>query len=114
MADLFTITAPLYIHKQNGESKVIAELFAHPDGLVYFEINWHLGQPDETIHVLHGELTGEGPWKIADHVIHLLGCQGCDANLALLYQDWQSYLQTAMDEYPPRELIAAIARKVSH
>jgi len=114
MADLFTITAPLYIHKLSAQAVLIAELFPHPEGLIYFDINWHQGHPDETIHVLRGELTGEGPWKIADHVIHLLGCQGCDAKLALAYQDWLGYLQTASDEYPPRELIEAIARKLSH
>lgn len=112
MADLFTITAPLYIRKADGQSEVIAELFPHPDGLIYFELNWHLGQPDETIHIIHGELEGDGPWKIAGNIINILGCQGCDSALALAHQGWKNYLQTAHDEYPPEALIAAIARKL--
>lgn len=113
MTDLFTIKAPLFIRKANDSSEVIAELFPHPDGLIYFELNWHLGQPEETIHIINGELEGEGPWKIDGNVINILGCQGCDSTLALQYQDWQHYLQTASDEYPPKELIEAIVRKLS-
>ncbi|NNF95598.1 MAG: hypothetical protein HKM94_01565, partial [Halobacteria archaeon] len=45
MADLFSMTTPLMIRSPDSEEQVIAEIFPHPEGLVYFELYWHLGQP---------------------------------------------------------------------
>lgn len=95
-----------------GEEQVVAAVFPHPNGLLYFDLYWHLGQPEETIHLVEGTLSGEGPWKIGDYVINVLGCHGTNAQLASLYQQWQSYLQTAAEDYPPASLIAAIARRL--
>lgn len=110
MTDLFSITAPLMIRNPQGEEQVIAEIFPHPNGLVYFDLYWHLGQPDENFHLVEGTLSGEGPWKIGGYVINVLGCHGTNAELATAYQQWQTYLQTTADDYPPSELVAAIAR----
>lgn len=112
MAELFSITAPLMLRTPQGEEQVLAAIFPHPKGVIYFDLYWHLGQPDETIHLIEGTLSGEGPWKIGDHVINLLGCQGTNAELASLYQQWQTYLQTTTEDYPPPPLIAAIARRM--
>lgn len=109
MAELFSMTTPLMIRNSQGEDQVIAELFPHPNGLVYFDLYWHLGQPDETIHILEGTVSGEGPWKIGGCMINVLGCHGTNADLATAYQQWQTYLQTT-DDYPPSPLVAAIAR----
>jgi len=112
MADLFSMTTPLMIRSPDGKQAVIAEIFPHPEGLVYFELYWHLGQPEETIHLLEGTISGEGPWKIGESVINVLGCHGTDAELAMTHQQWQTYLQTAADDYPPSALIGAIARRM--
>ncbi|MDH3947835.1 MAG: hypothetical protein OEU74_02630 [Gammaproteobacteria bacterium] len=112
MADLFSMTTPLMIRKPHGEEQIIAEIFPHPEGLVYFDLYWHLGQPNETIHLVEGTISGEGPWKIGEYVINVLGCHGTNAQLATAYQQWQSYLQTASDDYPPAPLIVAIARRL--
>ena len=112
MADLFSMTSPLMIRTPQGQEQVIAEIFPHPEGLVYFELYWHLGQPEETIHVVDGNVNGEGPWKIGDYVINVLGCHGTNAELATAFQQWQSYLQTAGDDYPPSPLVVAIARRL--
>ena len=111
MADLFSMTTPLMIRNPQGEEQVIAEIFPHPNGLVYFDLYWYLGQPDETIHLVEGKLSGEGPWKIGEYVINVLGCHGTNAELATAYQQWQTYLQTA-DDYPPPPLVVAIARRM--
>ena len=111
MADLFTLTVPLMIRSPEGETSVIAEHFHHPEGLVYFDLFWHLGQPDNTIHVLKGEIMGDGPWKIANHVINVLGCHGTDAELAMAYDNWSQYLAGESDDYPPEPLRNAIARR---
>ena len=112
MADLFSITAPLMLRNPQGEEQVIAEIFPHPRGLVYFDLYWHLGQPTETIHLIEGTLRGEGPWKIGDYVINVLGCHGTNAYLATAYQQWRTYLQTVEANYPPPPLRAAIAHRV--
>jgi hypothetical protein len=112
MADLFSITAPLMIRNPQGEEQVVAEIFPHPNGVVYFDVYWHLGQPEETIHLVEGTLSGEGPWKIGEYVINVLGCHGTNAQLATAYQQWQTYLQTAAENYPPAPLVAAIARRM--
>lgn len=112
MADLFSMTTPLMMRLPDGREQVIAEIFPHPDGLVYFDLYWHLGQPDETIHLLEGKVGGEGPWKIGEHVINVLGCHGSNAQLATEYQQWQTYLQSAADDYPLQPLITAIARRM--
>ena len=112
MAELFSMTSPLMIRTPEGEEQVIAEMFPHPEGLVYFELYWHLGQPEETIHLVKGMVRGEGPWKIGEHVINVLGCHGTNAQLAGAFQQWQTYLQTNEDDYPPPPLVAAIAKRL--
>ena len=112
MADLFSMTTPLMIRGPDGKQEMIAEIFPHPEGLVYFEAYWHLGQPEETILLVEGTIKGEGPWKIGDYVINVLGCHGTDAELATAYEQWQTYLQTTVNDYPPPPLVAAIARRM--
>ncbi|MCB1874989.1 MAG: hypothetical protein KDH88_03355 [Chromatiales bacterium] len=112
MADLFSVTAPLYIRSPQGRKHIIAELFPHPKGLVYFQPWWHQSKPGDSIHVIEGEIRGEGPWRIGDYLINVLGCQGSDPDLANEYSEWQSYLGQAGDAYPPEGLIRAIARKL--
>mgnify|MGYP001821699222 FL=1 len=112
MAQLFSMTAPLMIRTPQGVEQVIAEIFPHPEGLVYFDLYWHQGQPEETIHFVRGAVRGEGPWKIGDYVINVLGCHGSNAELASAFQQWQSYLQTAADDYPSPPLVAAIAKRL--
>jgi len=72
MADLFSITAPMLVRRGDGARHIMAECFplAEIPGLVYFELYWHLQRPaTQAIHVVRGEIRGEGPWKIADSVI---------------------------------------------
>ncbi len=112
MADLFSVTAPLMIRRPDGERKVIAHHFLHSQGMLYFDIYWHEGPPQQMIHVVEGEIQGEGPWKVGGHVINVLGCHGTDVALAMQYEHWQSYRQRVDVDYPPEQLIAAIARKL--
>lgn len=103
------MTAPLTLRRAN-KTGVIAELFPHPQGLVVFDLYWHLGDPRQTIHVLTGDLRGDGPWKIGEAIVYVLGCQGTDPALVSEYAAWRRYLETTSD-YPPPPLIAAIARR---
>ncbi|MGM0680389.1 MAG: hypothetical protein ACQESY_11055, partial [Pseudomonadota bacterium] len=69
-------------------------------------------QPWKQTHLVEGEIKGEGPWKIGEHVINLLGCQGANPELAMQFEQWQAYKQRADVDYPPEPLVAAIARKM--
>lgn len=110
MANLFVVTAPLLIRLPSGEQHVMAERFAHPDGLVFFELFWHLGD-NNGVHVVKGLIRGDGPWRVGDAVVRVLGCHGTDGMLAQRFDQWRLYLSDNTDAYPPRALIEAIARR---
>ena len=113
MADLFTVKAPLTIRLSDGTRHVMAEWFPleREPGLIYFELYWHLQRPAaRAIHRIGGAVHGDGPWKIADNVITVLGCQGTAADLANSYAEWQFYLQQGAPGYPVREAIHGLAR----
>jgi hypothetical protein len=113
MADLFSVTAPLALRLPDGSSKLIAECFPHPEGLLYLDIFWHRSTPDQAAHLVRGELTGDGPWRIGDCVIRVLGCQGTDPDLQPAFTRWQDYLQRfGPTQYPPADQIREIARRL--
>jgi len=49
------------IRLPSGEKRVLAEYFPHPQGILYFDLLWHLGDPDMSIHLVEGSIKGEGP-----------------------------------------------------
>lgn len=109
MADLFAMKSPLVIRFPDGRKHIMAEYFKHPDGLLYFEVFWHQQAQQAAIHLVRGEYKGEGPWKVGDCVISVLGCHGSDPELASLFSEWQTFLQMAPDVYPGEEQIKALA-----
>lgn len=109
MADLFSMKSPLMIRFADGEARVMAEYFKHPQGLLFLDLFWHQN-PQAFIHLIEGEYKGEGPWKVGDAVISVLGCHACDVELATQYAEWQAYLQMYGDEYPHRQVIEEKAR----
>jgi hypothetical protein len=100
------------IRYPNGDKKIIIEKFQHREGLLFFEPFWHLNGLQQGVHLISGEITGEGPWKIADHVITVTGCQGTDAEMAQKLNEWQTYLATPEIQYPAPEQIAELAGKL--
>lgn len=114
MADLFSMTAPLLIRHKSGERHIMVERFplAVGEGLVYFEIFWHLHRPAlQAIHRVEGQVRGDGPWKIGDSVITVLGCHGTNTELASAYAEWQSFLQQGAPGYPAPDAVRAFARE---
>ena len=108
MADLFSMKSPLMIRFPNGEKRIMAEYFKHPQGLLFFDVFWNRSD-DSAMHLVKGEYKGEGPWKIGDAVITVLACHGSDPELATLFSEWQSYLQISVDAYPVDDEIKKIA-----
>jgi hypothetical protein len=111
MADLFSVTAPLMIRYPDGGKRVMAEVFPHPEGLLYFELFWDRMPDERGVHVISGVVRGEGPWKAGDCVITLLGCQGSEPELAGDYAEWRLYLEQASAAYPSRRELEAMARR---
>lgn len=112
MINPFSVTAPLALRFADGSEKIIAECFPHPKGLLYLDIFWHQNTPNEAAHLLEGELSGEGPWKIGGCVIRVLGCHGTDPQLQAPFTAWRDYLKQHGDQYPPPEQIRDIARRL--
>lgn len=109
MADLFAMKSPLVIRLPDGRKHIMAEYFRHPEGLLYFEVFWHQQPEQSAIHLVQGEYKGDGPWKVGDCVISVLGCHGTDPELAGLFSDWQTLMQMAPDAYPDEVQIRALA-----
>jgi hypothetical protein len=112
MATIDSITAPLVLRHPDGREQLIAAAFPHPLGLLYLDLYWHLSTPDEAAHLVRGPLSGDGPWRVGDVRLRVLGCHNTDPHLQDDFSRWQQYLQTHSDAYPPREQIAAIARRL--
>lgn len=112
MADLFSVTAPLTLLSPAGEETLLAEIYKHPKGLLYFEPYWHEKTADESIHLIKGWIEGDGPWKISGHTIKVLACHGKDACLADDFNQWQTYRLSNPGEYPPQPMIDSIASKL--
>lgn len=111
MAELFSVKAPLMIRSPHGGEKVIAEIYPHPEGIIFFEIFWDQIPDDGGIYIIRGEIKGEGPWKVGDYVINVLGCQGSQPELANDHSQWQMYLQSATTDYPDATQREAIAQR---
>ena len=113
MSDLFQVAAPCVIRLPSDDKRLMAEKFRHPAGLLYFDLYWHQAAPPEhAFHLVEGKLEGDGPWKIAGHIVSVLGCQGTDPQLSAEWQAWQSYIMSHVSDYPPPGLVQAIARKM--
>ncbi len=112
MAQLESVTAPLVIRFGDGSEKVVAAAFEHPLGVLYLDLFWHQRQPQEAAHLLRGELTGDGPWRVGDARIRLLGCHNTDPHLMDQFGPWRQYLEQHGEDYPPPAQIRDIAARL--
>ena len=100
MADLFSVRAPLLIRYPDGRMEVMVERLPHTEGLVYFRPFWNQLPAEQGVRFVSGEVRGEGPWKVGDAVVTVLGCQGTHPQQAAEYAEWQSYCDQLGDDYP--------------
>jgi len=110
MADLFTLTAPLMIRYPDDTRHVMVACFRHPDGIVYFRPFWDQLRDGEGIQVASGDIRGEGPWKVGDAVVTVLGCQGAHPEQAAEFADWKFQLERRGECYPTRDELQAVVR----
>ena len=111
MADLFSVTAPLLIRYPDGTAHVMVHRLRHPQGLVYFRTFWNRLPRAEGIVLAAGEIRGDGPWRVGDAVVTLLGCHGSHPEYAAEYADWQFHLAQCPDDYPESGQLAVLARE---
>ena len=112
MPTIDSVTAPLVLRHPVGREQLVAACFAHPLGLLYLDLYWHQSTPGEAAHLIHGEISGDGPWRVGDARLRVLGCHNTDPHLQDAFSDWQQYLQNPADDYPPRRQIVEIARRL--
>lgn len=112
MAIIDQVSAPLVLRDPQGNERVIAACFSHPAGLLCLDLFWHQSTPEKAAHLLRGELKGDGPWRIGDFRLRVLGCHNTDPHLAEQFSAWSDYLANHGDQYPPRAQIMEIARKL--
>ena len=78
--------------------------FPHPNGIVYFRSFWdQLPESDGG---------GDGPWKVGEAVITLLGCQGTHPEQAAEYADWQFHLEQVGRQISDRHQLESHAREM--
>ena len=83
--------------------------FQHPDGILYFRPFWDQLHDGEGIQIVTGEIKGEGPWKVGDAVVTVLGCQGTNPEQAAEFADWKFHLERCGERYPTRDELQLIA-----
>ena len=110
MADLFTLTVPLLIRYPDATRHVMLGCFRHPEGLVYVRPFWELLPAGEGIRLVSGTIRGEGPWKVGDAVVTVLGCQGTNPEQAAEFADWKFHLEQRGEPCPTRSELELVAR----
>jgi len=108
--DLFEMKRPLAVNFADGRKTIMVAYYKHPEGMVYLEPFWEQKAEHEKAVVLKGVVKGEGPWKIADAVISLVGCQGTDSDLAQLLAQWEFHIQSVGSDYYQPEDIRTLAK----
>jgi len=97
MADIFTLTSPLLVQYPDGEKRLVADKFHHPQGMVYTEPYW-LESELPAAYLLAGEISGEGPWKINNVIVRLLSCG--DIDFKMQWAEWEQYLYGCPEDSP--------------
>lgn len=112
MAVIDSVNGPLVLRHPDGREELIAACFTHPRGLLYLDLYWHTRTPNDAAHLIVGQISGEGPWRVGDTRLRTLGCPNTDPHLQTEATAWRRYLEDNADAYPPRAQIIDIARRL--
>lgn len=111
MPALFEMKRPLAVNFADGSKTIMVAYYPHAEGLVFLEPFWQQRTDENKATVVRGVIKGDGPWKVGDAVISLVGCQGTDPDLAQLLARWQTHVQEVGSDYYQPEDIRALARQ---
>ena len=109
MTDFHSLNAPLLVANANGQRKVMAHWFQHPQGVLFFEPFWNEFDDIRGIHLLKGAVIGSDPWKIGEYVITRLGCINTHREQRLEYEQWMAKRGMHGYNYPRLSEIRALA-----
>lgn len=110
MADLFSVTAPLAIRFRDGSREIMVERLPYNGGALFLAPFWTETGIEAALRFIPGPLRGDGPWKVGDAVVTVLGCQGTDPQLASEFAAWQGLLEQLGTGYPERDRIEQLMR----
>ena len=96
--------SPLYIKYPNSEVRVIENIFEHPKGVLYFELFWEK-DPTYSIHLIEGDISGDGPWKVGDCSFHILGCNHTHPQMCEMRSFWQQELLQNPEKFRSNEVV---------
>jgi len=114
VADLFSVTAPLAIRfRDSGEKQVMVERLPYGNGLLFLPAFWIDRQPQQALRYVPGLIEGDGPWKVGNAIVTVLGCHGTDAELAGEFSSWQTRLLELGEAYPARAEIEALMKTLA-
>ncbi|MEE9342428.1 MAG: hypothetical protein V3V12_02200 [Gammaproteobacteria bacterium] len=109
MAELLSVTAPLAIRYPDGVKHIMIWRSSHTSGLLYLRPFWNQVAEEKTFTFAAGPIKGDGPWKVGNAVVTVLGCHGTDAELATEFSSWQILLEQMGDAYPSDQAIESLA-----
>lgn len=109
MAELYTVTVPLRVQCRDGTRRVALVCVPHARGVVMVEPPAMPGSWRQAMRLLEGELKGEGPWKVGECVITVLGCHGTDGQLATEFAQWRQSYEMSGEPLPSREELTGLA-----
>jgi hypothetical protein len=110
MNQLLEMRSPLYIKYPNGEMRVIEVLFQHTEGILYFELFWEK-DPKYSIHMIKGEITGQGPWRVGECSFHVLGCNHTHPQMCEAHAFWQQELLQNPTQFRSDEVLKIALEK---
>ena len=110
MADIFTVTAPLAIRFRDGRKQIMIRILKHPQGILFLAPFWQQQPAADRCQMVKGFIKGDGPWKIGDAVVTVLGCQGTDPELVGQFSEWQTYLEMSAGEYSADHELTTLQR----
>ena len=61
---------PLVIDTGDGGERLMAELFEHPQGIVFADIGWP-DSPGHPFHTIEGDVVRVGEWRVGQHEIRV-------------------------------------------
>jgi len=111
MADLFSVTAPLAIRFKDGRRQIMIERMPYRDGILFLQPFWTETGVETALCFVAGPVRGDGPWKVGDAVVTVLGCQGTDPELAAEFAAWQGYREQLGGNYPQPEEIGRLMQE---
>ena len=87
----------------------MVECLPHATGLVYFRPFWDRLPVAQGICFVRGAVRGEGPWKVGEAVVTVLGCQGTHPEQASEFAEWQRYREQLAADYPDADGLRELA-----